>query len=341
MYKYLVCYYFLFILFLKPAIVLSDSRLFEPTIVESKSYTEIFTLTAILENNSFVQIQMTITNLGRTNKNATAKMLVLNESRKPFKANMWYNNKKWCYSDKPWPCLTIGSCKIRQQNQKIEFTGLLDNATIHIIINTLPQPIRAPHSDYQKKSDKKSSILFYEYKILIPWSQLNAYVIIPGMQSGKFNGYGMVEQARSVGHPKDISQGWVTFRGNSGNDYFLANFRIPPEKNIPIAGWIWKNNDNSPEPIKNLQIQKNINIVNKNKIEIYTITAPDSLFCIISSKCLYRYSFIDELGPFLGYIVKVIVGDPVTCYYNAQVEIPGYKYQKLSIPGVLELMNIK
>ena len=40
----------------------------------------------------------------------------------------------------------------------------------------------------------------------------------------------------------------------------------------------------------------------------------------VSSERLYRYSFVEERGPFLGDIVKFVVGNPVTNYYEARVK---------------------
>ena len=53
---------------------------------------------------------------------------------------------------------------------------------------------------------------------------------------------------------------------------------------------------------------------------------------------LSRYSFIDQLGPLLGAIVKIVGGVPVAYFYRAEVRLKG---DQTTAPGVLEFMIIE
>ena len=148
----------------------------------------------------------------------------------------------------------------------------------------------------------------------------------------------MLERARSVGHPREICQGWVTFRGLQSGRRFLANFRLPPEKGSPAVGWIWNDGERKPAAKTGLQFTSDSSAEGKEPVAPRTISALDGSFHITRGALLYRYSFIDELGPLLGGIVNLVVGNPITNYYDAQVQVSP---DKPLIEGVLELMHIE
>jgi len=320
----------------------STVNTFEPAITQNKSYTEIHTLTALCEDNTFIQILMTITNLGLTDKNATAKMLVLNGSGKPFKGNMWYDQKKWSYCCVPEPALTIGSCRIVQLKDKVVFSGSLDGAKIKVTIPGVAAPLKPPHAAFNCKQNiqarTKVKNTFFENEILIPWSRVRVVMHLPGKPQKKLHAYGMLEHSRCVGHPREISRGWVTFRGGRNGAYFLANFRLPPDEKTCTTGWIWKTGNAAPVAVQGLKISGMPKAADGKNGKTHEVSDPRGSFCISGVKCLYRYSFIDELGPLLGPVVKCIVGNPITSYYEAQVTLAG---EEAAMQGVLELMSIE
>ena len=66
------------------------------------------------------------------------------------------------------------------------------------------------------------------------------------------------------------------------------------------------------------------------------ITAPLAPFIIAGQQGLFKLSLIDDIGPFLGFIAKIFIGNPVTRFYWAQARVsPGQP----PIEGVLEVIN--
>jgi hypothetical protein len=306
----------------------------EPDILDHKSYTEIFTLTAMHDDHTFVQVQMTFTNLGVENKNAACKALVLNPARKPWKVNEPFNEKHWKYSEKPAPTLSIGANTLKQLPDRIEFSVILGKGTIAISLFESPAPIKPPNTDFPKNASGK----FYDFEIIVPWSKVTTTLSLPGLPQKTLRGFGILEHSRSVGTSRSFSRGWVTFRGFEGDSFFLANFRLPPQENSPAAGWIWKNGEQKPLAMTGLQIRSEFSLIDGKKKEDHIISALDNSFRISGSDLLYRYSFVDELGAFTGYLVKMVIGKPVTRYYDAEVRLSGGKQ---ALRGVLELMTIE
>lgn len=306
----------------------------EPVILDNKSYTEIFTLTAMHDDHTFVQVQLTFTNLGVENRNAACKALVLNPSRKPWKFNERFNEKHWGYSETKGPALFAGASTLRVLSDKTCLFASLGKGTVKISLYGLPAPIKTPNIDLPKSNSGK----FYQYKILVPWTRLETSLDVPGFPRQNLQGFGMLELAKSVGTSRDLCRGWVTFRGFEGDSFFLANFRLPSQENSPAAGWIWKNGEQNPVAFTGLQIRREFSMVDGNKKEYQIISALDNSFRISGHDLLYQYSFVDELGAFAGYVVKMVIGKPVTRYYDAHVVLAGGKQ---ALRGVLELMNIE
>jgi hypothetical protein len=301
-------------------------QLLAPAFLPHKSYTEIYTISALHDDKTFVQVQMTFTNLGVENKNAACRALVLNKMNKPWKVNETFNSKQWKYAEEPVPALSMGVNTLKKFPDKIELSAILGKGTIAISLLGTPSAIKPPNTDYPKNASAK----FYDFEIIVPWSKVTTTISLPGTPKKTLQGFGILERSRSIGTSKDVSRGWVTFRGYQNDAFFLANFRFPPQENSLATGWIWKNGQEKPFAMTGLRMVK--------EKDVHFITALDNSFKIIGHDVLYRYSFVDELGAFTGYLVKMVVGKPITRYYDADVQIFS---GKPAMPGVLELMTIE
>jgi hypothetical protein len=320
----------------------ATSHLFQPSFHPAKSCTEIFALSCLCDDEMFIQILMTVTNLGVSDRNTTSKILVFRPGQESFKANMYYESKNWSYSDSPVSTLVIGTCTIMQKSDKIEFDGKLDGASVNIILEGTASKINPPNTDFNSKPSKKFKVQpakrFYEYEILIPWSKAKVTVALPGKSPITQQGYGTLDHSRSVGTPRDISNGWVTFRGRSGDSRFFANFRFPPDKKSPPVGWIWKEGTSAPTGMKGLSMTMQPDSKNGKDVKAPLITSSDHSFSITVGERFYRYSFIHEMGPILGSVVKLVVGDPITTYYNAEAKV---RATEKPFRGVLEILSIE
>jgi hypothetical protein len=326
--------FFSILFYFAPASAQKPEHPLEPDILDHKSYTEIFTLTAMHDDRTFIQVQLTFTNLGVENRNAACKSLVLKPPNKSWKVNEKFNQKEWSYSEASAPTLSMGVNTLSVVNGNTCLFARLGKGTVKITLHGLPAPIKTPNVDFPKNASGK----FYEYKTIIPWTRLETSLDVPGFPRQDLQGFGMLEQAKSVGTSRDVCRGWVTFRGFEGDSFFLANFRLPPQENSPAAGWIWKSGEQKPLAMTGLKVRREFSTIDGKKKEDHIISALDNSFTISGRDQLYRYSFVDELGPITGYVVKMVIGKPVTRYYDAQVVLAG---EKQALRGVLELMNIE
>ncbi len=317
-----------------PVAAQEPGRALEPVLLDAKSYVEIFTLTAMHDDHTFVQVQMTFTNLGLKNRNAACKALVLNPAKNPWKANEKFNRKQWSYSEAKVPTLRVGTNTLVALKDKTCLFANLGTSTVNISLHGVPAPMETPNIDFPKNASGK----FYSHTIIVPWSRVETTLDVPGFPREELHGFGMLERARSVGTSRDVCRGWVTFRGFDGDNYFLADFRLPPKENSPATGWIWKDGQQEPRAMTGLRIGSEFSLVDGKKIEAPVVSALDASFRISGRGLLREYSFVDELGAFTGTLVKLVIGKPLVRYYDANVELSGGKQ---ALHGVLELTTIE
>ncbi len=306
----------------------------KPDILSNKSYTEVYTLTAHADDSTFVQVMFTITNLGIEDRNAACTALIFHPSKKAWKANEKFTSKQWAYSPTPNPTLAIGSSALTVFSDRLSLRAAVGGVRIDIVLHAAFAPVKPPNTDFPKSASGK----FRDFEILVPWSAAQATIVLPGAAPQSISGFGTLDRARSVGTTRDICRGWVTFRGHSGQEYFLADFRLPPQKDAPAVGWVWRTADAGPVAIQGLDIRKEPLIVDGRKSERCTISALDGTFTIAGREALYRYSFVDELGAVTGGLVKLVVGKPITAYCPATARFSG---GTRPVPGMLELMTIE
>jgi hypothetical protein len=304
----------------------------KPRFLTNKSFAQIYTVTVLFDDSTWAQLQFVLTNLGIADHNATCKAIILHKSDAPVCWNKRYSESEWSYSPGPVQKLTIGANRISIADNKTSVSLHNDSLAIDISFNGMPEVVVPPNATM------KSQSLVYDYAVLIRWNRVRATLQYPGHAMKKLNGYGMVELSRSNYLPSDLCRGWITFRGYHNDANFIANIRLPPEKKTPPSGWSWKNMDKTPGAVTELLLESEPRSTGCNSPGTGRIEARDKSFSVTPQALLSRYSFVDSLGPIYGTIVKLVVGEPVTYYYAAQVKIPN---DTCSLYGVLEYMRIE
>jgi hypothetical protein len=107
---------------------------------------------------------------------------------------------------------------------------------------------------------------------------------------------------------------------------------------MQASGWTWKTGDANPVAALGTQIRTESTDNTGKRKPRFVVNDANHTFTITSAEELCRYSFVDDLGSFTGYLVKALVGKPVTTYYRAAAQTSD---GKTVIPGILEIMNIE
>jgi hypothetical protein len=312
----------------------TSNGLLKPEFLTEKSFAEIYTLTAELDDQTFMKLQMLVTNIGIGNRSAGCQVLVLQSGEKPFKKNRRFSSQNWGYKALPSPTLSIGPNRLGIGGNSTFYLTKIDQSTISIILDSAPVRHAMPDSAACKLAGGK----FYDNEVLIYWTRLKATITMPGRPVQTLDGYGMLEHSRSVGYPRDFSRGWLAFHGIQANSHFVANLRLPPAAGAPAIGWTWQDGESAPNPMVNTQVKKNRIAAEGGTRDVEVASSPEKTISFVKKEELCRVSIIDELGPVLGGIVKLCMGDPVTSYYLAQVKV---RPERPPVQGVLELMSFE
>ena len=330
---YLIMLFLLFSITTKPFAGQLSSHVLEPRFLKNESFVQTYTCTALFDDATFIQSQFTLTNLGISNQNAACKILVFRKAAGPLCWNKKYCRNEWSYAADSAQSLEIGPNQILIQGGKTIICVDNANAKVNIAFDCVPEKVIPPYASIAANGR------FFDYAILIRWARIQAALERPGYHPETLNGYGMLELSRSTLFPSDMCRGWITFRGYAdAASFFQANLRLPRDDKTPATGWVWKGSDQHPSAITDLHFESEVPATGRNRLAVHQIMASDTSFSIVPGRLLYRYSFIDELGPVLGAIVKIVIGDPVTYYFEANARLGA---DAPAIPGFLEFMRIE
>lgn len=182
-------FFCIFLFFALPCAAQTPRRPLEPAILDNRSFAEMYTLTAHLNDRTFLQMQMVVTNIGLGDQNAACKILLLDPDGKSWKANRHFGRKKWGYSATPNPVLSIGSFRLALFPDRTTVSGLLDGLMARIQFGETLRPVKPPNTDFPVRPKiprpGKTTDRFYEGEILIPWSMLQAVLVVPGKRQEK------------------------------------------------------------------------------------------------------------------------------------------------------------
>lgn len=315
---------------------------FHPVILPAGSFTDAYTASVSADDGTFVQVQTTITNIGPGGPNGTIRILAILPGGISWKASNYYGRDKWHTEQSPGSALVIGPCRLACTNDSTRITMALKGSDVDILTDVVPTPVKVPLIDVivASPSPEDSVGKFFEYTVLIPGAKANMTLNIPGSAPRIIKGCRlMLEHSRSVGTAPEVSRGIILFRGLMDGKGVMAQFRIPVKKNTSPGGWIWKEGDAAPVTVSNVKVTSVIDTVNGKPTETTFYSAPNHQWTIRAENRLFRYSFIDDLGPILGNVAKMLVGNPATYYYKSDLTWASDTTRAAN--GVLEFFRVR
>ena len=137
---------------------------FNPELLSSKSYSEIYTLTTLYNDQTFIQIQMVVSNIGLCDGNAACEMLVLHSGEKSKKTFKRFKKSCWKFSDIPIPALCIGPCCLEQEGESTKCVIMLDDNNAEITLDRPPKSEKLSDTIFPRETSNK----FYTNEVIIP-----------------------------------------------------------------------------------------------------------------------------------------------------------------------------
>ncbi len=286
----------------------------------AESFSQSFTVIADLEDGTYVQIQLGISNLGFGDGKGVCRVLVVEPGQKPWTAAEKVDRDEWLFTTKPVPQLRIGTCTA-WSGRFLQINTLLDSGVVRLKLESRLSALRPTGSPLESGDD------FYDYEILAPFGRAEVELVLPGRKPRLLKGFGYADRSRGTMLPKKQARLWVRFRALATKDALLILGRFPSGGGKPIA-WVWKQAEATPQILADFSAEP-------HGSNHWIITSGGMR--IESRRLLYRYAPAEQYG-FLGVMARLLVGNPITRTYRAELTMPGLE-QPLS--GILEISNVE
>lgn len=299
---------------------------FRPQMEGAEAFVEQFTAMASLDDGTFIQLQLGVSNIGMGDGKGGCRILVFPASGKPWLEDEQYGEDRWQYTAEPLPMFSVPRCYARG-GAAVEYYAAIGDGLVRITLAASHRSVRPPGGRLTKEER------FYEKEIIVPWAHARVELQMPGGQKRVHHGWGYADHSRSTTMPSDIARQWVRFRSfNDGNTILLVA-RFPPDEGA-VVGWVWRQPQEAPTAILSLALTP----LRGTKAPSWQIDVRTEkrVLLVRSGRLLYRHAPVEEMG-LIGHLVRAIAGNPVTYTLRASLTEAGVA---APFEGILEVSNV-
>jgi len=313
---------------LRPAAAGADPGLLEPELLDRETFAETFTAIADLQDGTYVQTQVAVTNAGPGDGKGACRVLVVRPGVAPWTATAELDRSDWSFSARPVPTLRMGTCRW-SSGDRLEAAAAVGMGRVQVVLQARPRRVRPP--DHQVKVGDD----FYRSEVLVPWAPATVELALPGRPARTLRGHGYADHSRATALPGEVATRWVRFRGLHASRSFLLLARFPPGGGPP-RGWTWRQGEPAPAPLGTLRIYRTGGTGTAPTWRVH-LGGPVGRKVVEAAVPSYRYDPVGEHG-LLGRMVGAVVGRPVTWTLRAVLS-PGPGGSPL--PGILEVTDVE
>jgi hypothetical protein len=293
----------------------------KPTVLGDDDYAESFTFVADLDDGTYLQLQLAVTNIGPGERTGACRALLVRPGKAPWTRNERVGSEEWRHSgDAAYEKLDVGPCEA-VSGGATEVVARLDGAVISLRYPTPVSAVVPPSGVLQVGSRKHSTWLLH------PFSTVTAKLALPGQPAVELSGGGYADHSRTNVSSKALARRWIRFRGLRGGERVLLLARESLSGGFDPA-WIWIEG-RAPQRFERFDLAR----AGTRERPSWTVHLSGGRGGEISSlSLLYRYAPVEELGA-IGRIVKPFVGSPVTYTHRAELRLNG----EAALYGILEV----
>lgn len=281
-------------------------RSFEPQLASPESFAETFSIIADLDDGTYIQVQVAVTNAGFGSGKGGCRLVILAPGQKAFAARASLSREEWSYKA-PTNTLDMGPCKLTGDDKLTQVQAELDGGGVVLEIAAAAQKLVTPASGI------KIGDAFYDLDLVVPWAKVNATVMLPNQAPRQVAGVSFSDHSRATTVPKELARGWVRFRGLKGACPTLLLVRIPP--NSTPEGWFFTPAQAAPERLSNVTVTQ----PPREAPKPFTVTNPAHSFTLTPERELYRNRPLDEFG-LAGKTASMWVGDVLNVTLRGELD---------------------
>lgn len=294
--------------------------LLEPQPTNDDNYGESYTFSTDLDDGSFVQVQLSVTNLGPGARHGICRATVKRPAEKAWTPQVRVNDKEWRY-DAATKTLRVAQCTLQETDTGIIAEAPLDKGLVRVELTGKPSA--------QAPSEVTVGDGHYRHEVLIPFGAAQVTVQPPGAASGDtVEGGGYGDHTRSTIAPAKLARRWLRFRALRGQSRVLVLGREALDGGFgPV--YLWQEGS-APRTFPRFELTRTGKKLQTSwQASLPGDTGPTT---VRSTQLLHRHAPVEDLG-LLGGLVRPVVGSPVTYVLRAVLERPGQK----PLDGLMEV----
>jgi len=291
--------------------------LLRPSEQASDEYAEVFTFVADLDDQTYVQLQLAVTNMGPGSGTGLCRALVKRPGAAAWTRHRRFARSGWSHeASAQGETLSVGPCSVH--------SGLGTRVRVplseRVVELAFPEPLSQRTSPVVIRTQDRE----YRSWILQAFTAVSAR--LEGFDAeGPLAGGGYADHSRANFAPADLARRWVRFRALRPPQRLLAVGRQRADGTWEPA-WIWREGE-PPRALDGIDLQR---APGKGTGWTAALRDGSTTGAILSGVPIYRHAPLEELGP-LGILVGAVMDVPVTYTFRATLTEPA------TIDGILEV----
>jgi hypothetical protein len=292
-----------------------------PTLSDRDSYGESHTFIADLDDGTYVQLSLAVTNLGPGGLKGICQGRVVPPRGAAWRGFTRVGRDEWSWRGGDGERLGVGPCSAWLSADGMGASVSLEGARVQLTYAERPRGRAARDTVVVQGGD------IYRAEVLLSRTPVTASVELPGRPPWCGSGSGYYDHSRSTTPPRELARRWIRFRALRGPRPFLLLGR---EGGDGRMGPIWScrgagdcRDEDSFEVVRSGgDPAPAFRVLVRGEGRVLTLT---------SGRLLYREAPLEDLG-IIGRLVAPFIGAPVNYVYRAQAMGEG-----APIDGVLEV----
>ncbi|HEX7623115.1 MAG TPA: hypothetical protein VF400_06050 [Anaeromyxobacteraceae bacterium] len=280
----------------------------KPLLLKRGTYGESFTFVADLDDGSYLQLSLGMTNLGPGSTKGICRALLVPATGAPWKASTRVGRDEIRWSSDDEERLSIAGCAAAVGDAETVVEVKLERGAVRLAFAARPRREGQESVVSVEGGRYLSDVLLYRAPVI-------ATVTLPGGITRTVAGAGYLDHTRSTIAPKDLARRWVRFRGLRGERGLLLLGR---EGHDGRFAPLWSCSEpGGCRELASFRVERQgRGGATSFRVELASGAAPIE---IRSARLLYRDAPLEDLG-LLGKLIAPFTGSPVTYVYRAAAE---------------------
>ena len=287
-------------------VVANATTWLRPLFLKRSSYGESFTFIADLDDGSYVQVSMSITNLGLGSTRGLCRALVIAPQGAPWNGSAHFGLAALKWTAGAVERLSIGTCSAWGEATASGAEVQLEHGTVRLVFGARIQ-LQSPRDATVSVGEGR-----YQTEVLLYRAPVSATLALPGQPPRDISGAGYLDHTRNTVPPTDLANRWIRFRAlRGGNGLLLLGREGRDGRFAPL--WSCRSSDRCRE-YQSFRLQRD----GPDKAPAFRVdvVGAQGAIQIRSGRLLYRDAPIENLGV-AGKLVAPFTGSPVTYVYRA------------------------